>query len=172
MENNESDPLDIDEVKEGTEEESVLWLKNRSFYLEFIPIGLIVLGLIFKSSGFGVWMPVFMIGGLAAAILYLTFSWQLFRVKEYRVPELLLSTVSAVIFPLGIIGFLIDYLYGERLAYYLLKYALYAEIALTFMSIALFIAHLSDKRASSFYRKILARLLIFSAILLRIYLGS
>ncbi len=167
MKTPEESPLDAAELEDYYLANEVDRGDTIRFYLELVPIALLVLALVLKHFEQDYWLELMVVGGLLSAFIYLFFSWFMFKVKEYHRLELILSVVSGMIFPVGILG-LIGQLKGWELANDLIDNGLYAALGLCFFSIALFLFNLQDERASKFYRNLLARLLIFSGMLLQL----
>ncbi len=144
--------------------------KRLNFYLELIPLLFICCGFILKYFGFDYWMEVLGLGAILAALLYLFFAWYLFKVDEYKLPEVILSVLSGLVFLQGILGLLYSFFSWDG-GFDLLSHGLYGGLWLSVLTMVVFLFHLKDERASKFYRKLLARLLVFTIILLTFYPG-
>ena len=92
-------PLDFEEVVEPGESKN----KSRSSLLELIPITLIVIGLYMRNNGIDGASAMMVIGGGLASLMYLLFSWYMFKVEQYRKSEIVLSILVGLIFPIGIL---------------------------------------------------------------------
>ena len=160
-------PLDFDEVIDQEKEASTISPTQRRFQnLEVVPLILLAIGVTMRNNGFSYSTYLLFAGGFSSAILYGFFSWYMFSVDRYRTLEVVLSVLCGLIFPAGILGILARYegwKYGEEL----MTGALYGGVGLIVASILLFIFHLKDKRASTFYRNLIARLLIFTVLILQ-----
>lgn len=162
-------PLDFEEVvqKESEVPQLTTWQK-RLLTLELIPLVLIALGLWMARNGNINAETILNIGGLLSAALYLFFSWYMFKVGKYLPLEIILSILCGLVFPIGFLGiFLMKTMWPYSTQ--MVSLGIYGGLFLAFVSIVLFSFHLKDRRATIFYRNIIARLLIFSMLLL--YLG-
>jgi len=160
-------PLDFDEVIDKKKKVSTISPAQRRFQnLEVIPLILLAVGVMMRNNGFANSTYLLFAGGFSSAILYGFFSWYMFSVDRYRPLEVILSILCGLIFPAGILGILSRYegwKYGEEL----MTGALYGGVGLIGASILLFLFNMKDKRASTFYRNLLARLLIFTVLILQ-----
>jgi len=160
-------PLDYDEVVDKEKEKATIAPAQRRFQnLEVVPLILLAIGITMRNNGFAYNTYFLFAGGFSSAILYGFFSWYMFSVDRYRTMEVILSVLCGLIFPAGILGILARYegwKYGEEL----MNVAMYGGVGLIIVSIVLFIFHLKDKRASTFYRNLMARLLIFTVLILQ-----
>lgn len=160
-------PLDYDEVVDEQKETADLLPAQRRFQnLEIIPLILLAIGVTLRNIGFPYSNYLLFAGGFSCSILYGFFSWYMFSVDKYRPLEVILSILCGLIFPAGILGILSRYEgwpYGEQL----MNISLYGGVGLIAVSILLFVFHLKDKRASTFYRNLIARLLIFTVLILQ-----
>ncbi|MEM6966800.1 MAG: hypothetical protein AAF573_18695, partial [Bacteroidota bacterium] len=162
-------PLDFEEVvQESTVATQLTPWQKRLLTLELIPLILIALGLWMTKSGNAHAENILNIGGWASALLYLFFSWYMFKVGKYLPLEVVLSVLCGLVFPVGFLGIFLmrtSWPYSSQM----ISTGIYGGLFLAFVSILLFSFHLKDRRATVFYRNIIARLLIFSMLLL--YLG-
>ncbi len=165
MSNPDKKPLDFDEV---VKPEEVKKKPRKGALLELIPITLIVIGLYMKNNGISGASEMLITGGGLASLFYLLFSWYMFKVKEYKKMEVILSIIVGLIFPTGILG-LVFYYESWPYASELINAALIGGAVLFVISITFFIANFRDARASVFYRNVLTRLLVFSALLIRLH---
>lgn len=158
-------PLDIDEVvppqKEGKP-------KRKGSLLELIPISLIVIGLYLRNEGKSGASEMMILGGSLASLFYLLFSWYMFKVAEYKKMEVIVSILVGLIFPIGILG-LVCYYESWEYATQLINIALISAGILFVGCLIFFIVNFRDERASIFYRNVLTRLLVFSALLVRLH---
>ncbi len=160
-------PLDIEEVvdREVVQNDEMM---RQLFLLEMIPIAIIGLGIALKYFGKPFWIYAFVLGGIAASVLYVYFSYYMFTVKKYNKLEILLAVLCAIYFPLGVASVVWSSMSLAN-AQDIVKTALYVGIGFSFVSMFLFVLHIRNERASSFYRGLLARILILTAILLQFY---
>lgn len=159
-----SQPLDYEEKEpSGGRPRS-----RKGALLELIPIGLIVIGLYLRNQGNEYGSQFLILGGVLASLFYLLFSWYMFKVEEYKKGEVGLSMIVGLIFPLGIFG-LVCYYENWPYATQLINIALIGAGGLFVLCLGLFLYNFRDERASIFYRNILTRLLIFSALLIRLH---
>jgi len=158
-------PLDYEEVISPEEITQLTPMQKVLQMLELIPLMILAIGLWMSSQGKGNAYLLLKIGGLSSAVLYLFFSWYMFRVGKYRPLEVILSILCGLVFPIGLLGILFKVESWES-NQEMMNIGMYGGLALLFVSILLFGFHLKDKRASLFYRNLIARLLIFTVLLL------
>ncbi len=165
MRSTKSAPLDSEEVLKEDHEA----LRNPySSLIELLPISLIALAVLFRYLDIH-WWPYFLItGGGLAAISYLFLSWYMFKVQRYVLFEVILSVLFGGVFAIGVTGIVFKIQSWED-ADQLIRLAVYAGSSMTICAFILFIFHFRDDRASIFYRSLLSRLLVVTAILLRVY---
>ncbi len=165
MPDQSNSPLDIDEVvsRRSEKPDSI-----RGSLLELLAIGLIVTGFILKNKDAEIASQFIIIGWSLSALLYLMFSWLMFRVKDYQKYEVILSVLCGLTFVIGILGmlFVVEYWEGGP---ELMTVGLYSGAVLFVITIILFIINIRQNRAAAFYRNLLARLLIFCVILIRLH---
>jgi len=94
----------------------------------------------------------------------------MFRVQSYEGYEIVLSILAGISFVCGIIGliFVFEDWYGGT---ELLNIALFSGAGLFVISFILFVINIQRSRSSDYYRNLLARLLIFCVIILRLHPG-
>ena len=159
-------PLDIDEVVDKIEEPKKEF--NRGSLLELIPLSLIVVGFYMRNNDFQMASQFIIIGWSISAFLYLLFSWYMFKVQTYKRYEVVLSVLSGISFLCGIFGliFVFESWYGGN---NLLNIALFSGALLFVICFLSFVINITRSRASEFYRNLLARLLIFCVIIIRMH---
>ncbi len=158
-------PLDAEEpFDEELVEDPRAWRRS---LLELIPLSLIVIAVLLHKYDLPYSSEFFILGGSLAALLYLMFSWYMFKVKRYEKLEVVLSILCGLIFPVGILG-LVFKIESWTNASTIMWSAIYAGGALLAVSLVLFVFHIRDERAATFYRNLLARLLVFCALLIRL----
>jgi hypothetical protein len=165
------DPLDLEEVVSPEKEIPTSPLQRFLQNLEIIPLVILSIGLWMKYKGVAYSSEILIIGGSTSAILYIAFSWLMFRVGKYKTLEVLISIICGLAFGVGILAILFR-LESWEMSEELLAIGLNGMVGLLLVSIGLFAFNLKDKRASVFYRNVIARLLIFTVLLLyfsRIY---
>ncbi len=158
-------PLDSEEVIRPEEDKRS---SQKASLLELIPIALIVIGLYLKNQGNPNGSIMLIFGGGLASLIYLFFSWYMFKVEAYQKREVILSILAGLIFPTGILG-LVSYYESWPFANGLINIALIGSGILFVLSLILFIANFRNERASVFYRNLLTRLLVFAALLIRLH---
>jgi len=163
---NSNSPLDIDEVldSQNREKKDV----KRGSLLELIPLSLIVIGFYLRNNGSEIASQFIIIGWSISAFLYLVFSWYMFRVQSYRRYEVVLSVLSGISFVSGIIGLIFvfeSWSWGSEL----LNFALLLGASLFVITFITFVLNISRSKASEFYRNLLARLLIFCVIIIKMH---
>lgn len=159
---NQKQPLDYEEPENYVDPRSPR-LRNLAFYLELIPLILIASGVYLRSINNNLSGILILSGGLIAGIMYLFFSWYLFKVEEYVFVEVLLSVLAGLIFAGLVFGVLFKIQSWEG-AGQLIYFSMTGGLALCGVSFVLYLFQLGDPRSSRFYRKLLSRLLIFVAI--------
>ncbi len=161
-------PLDFEEVvSDETTEAPISPAQKRLQNFEFVPLITLAIGLFFKLQSWPYATEILIAGGTLSALLYLFFSWFMFRVGKYRPLEVILSILCGLAFSTGIFAILFRMQDWER-SELLVSYGLKGIVFFLFVSIVLFAFHLKDKRASVFYRNLISRLLIFTVLLLYI----
>lgn len=161
-------PLDYEEVVSAeTSESPISPLQKKLQNLEFIPLITLAIGLFFKLQSWPYATEILVAGGTLSALLYLFFSWFMFRVGKYRPLEVVLSIFCGLAFATGIFAILFRMQDWER-SEQLVNYGMKGIVFFLFVSIILFAFHIKDKRASVFYRNLISRLLIFTVLLLYI----
>ena len=165
MTNNNQDPLDLEEVISPKKEMATTPLQRFLQNLEIIPLIILAIGLWMKYQNMAYSSEVLIVGGSTSAVLYIAFSWLMFRVGKYKTLEVILSILCGLAFGVGIIAVLFR-LESWEMSEELLAVGIKGMVGLLFVSIGLFAFHLKDKRASVFYRNVIARLLIFTVLLL------
>ncbi len=159
-------PLDIDEVVVPQKDEKKG--ANRGSLLELIPLSLIVIGFYMHNNGYSAASQFIIVGWSISAFLYLVFSWYMFSVQTYKRYEVVLSVLSGITFVAGIFG-LIFVFESWNGGSELLDFALILGVGLFVISFISFVLNLSRSKASEFYRNLLARLLIFCVIIIKMH---
>jgi len=165
------EPLDLEEVIPSNKEIPATPLQRFLQNLEIIPLIILAIGLGMKYKDMPYSSEALIIGGCTSAMLYFAFSWVMFRVGKYKTMEVILSILCGLAFGTGIIAILFR-LESWEMSEEMLTIGIRGMLGLLFVSIGLFAFNLKDKRASTFYRNVIARLLIFTVLLLyfsRIY---
>ena len=159
-------PLDIDEVVVPEKESKKEF--NRGSLLELIPLSLIVIGFYLRNNDIEFASQFIIIGWSISAFLYLLFSWYMFSVQPYKRYEVMLSVLSGISFVSGIFGliFVFEAWAGGS---ELLTYALFSGACLFVISFIFFVLNITKSRTSEFYRNLLARLLIFCVIVIKMH---
>ncbi len=151
---------------EEPEEELILPPNRRRriwFYLEWIPISLLTIGLVLRRQGSELW-PYFLIGGgIATGVIFLFFSTILLNPKKGSRLEMVLSIVSGLLVALGIGALIAKFLYWE-MAPQLILASIYAGLGLIFLVAFAFLINIRKPDSARFYRGLLARLFIFIAL--------
>lgn len=158
-------PLDLEEVISPEKEIPATPLQRFLQNLEIVPLIFLAIGLAMKYKDMAYSSEVLIIGGTTSAILYIAFSWLMFRVGKYKSLEVILSILCGLAFGVGILAILFRLESWER-SEEMLDIGVKGMVGLLFVSIGLFAFHLKDKRASVFYRNVISRLLIFTVLLL------
>jgi len=159
-------PLDIDEVVVPQKEEKIG--ANRGSLLELIPLSLIVIGFYMHNNDYEAASQFIIVGWSISAFLYLVFSWYMFSVQSYKRYEVVLSVLSGICFVAGIFG-LIFVFESWNGGSELLNFALVIGACLFVISFISFVLNISRSKASEFYRNLLARLLIFCVIIIKMH---
>ena len=155
-------PLDMEESEEGREMADIR--KNRIwFYLEWIPISLLSIGFLLRQQGNYLWKYLLIGGGISAILIYLLFSSSLLQAKKNSRLEMTLSLLSGLLLSFGVLSLIGKFLFWDNAEIWL-RYTLYGGFAmLTLVSFA-FLFHIRQSKATNFYRDLIARLLIFIAL--------
>lgn len=158
-------PLDYPQKSNSVQPEADR-LRKLGNYLELAPILILCTGMLMQTQGLANWKAVILIGGGVAVVIYTIFSYYMFQLEKYTTIEFTLGLFSAVLFPLGVSGILFpEYTQiGDTLAY-----GIYGSAVLLAIGVILFIYNIADPRASIFYRSLIARVMVFGAILLRLW---
>jgi hypothetical protein len=165
MTNKNQDPLDLQEVISPKKELPTTPLQRFLQNLEIFPLIILAIGLWMKYQSMAYSSEILIIGGSTSAILYMAFSWLMFRVGKYKTMEAILSILCGLAFGIGILAILFG-LESGGIKEVILTTGIRGMLGLLFISIGLFAFHLKDKRASIFYQKVIARLFIFIVLLL------
>ena len=156
-------PLDMEEVEKDSN--LLQSSKNRIwFYLEWIPITLISVGILLRFQGNYFWKYLIIGGGAAAAIVYLLFSTTLLKAQKSSKLEMGLSIASGMLLSLGVVSLIGQYLFWDA-AEWLIRLTLYIGLGMILTVGLSFLFHIQDPRSTRFYRDLLARLLIFIALI-------
>ncbi len=157
------EPLDIDETRKQKEEKEPY--SRVRFYLELVPLMLLGVGVLMQYQGSMYWKYPLIVGGGLAAIIYLLFSRFLFKAEKQKTYEVFLSIASGLVITTGILGLLFQEMFwdgGEEM----IRYSLYGALLLIFATLISFIVYIKNQQAARFHRGLLARMLIFVAIVL------
>ncbi len=160
-------PLDFEEVIDP--KKSAIEKKGRkrlAFFLELIPLSILLVAFVLKYFESPLWWWFFSIGAVMACLNYLFLSWFFFKPKDYHSIELGITLAFAGCFGLGILSILLrtySWLGGMRLY----SIALGGTCLLFLISGIMLLMHIRNDKKSRFYRVSLARLMILLAILLR-----
>lgn len=160
-------PLDIEEVVEPKKEGNKEF--NRGSLLELIPLSLIVIGFYMRNNDVEIASKFIIIGWSISAFLYLLFSWYMFKVQTYNERyEVVLSVLCGISFVFGIVGLILVF-ESRNGGSQLLTIALLSGVCLFVITFILFVLNITKSRTSEFYRNLIARLLIFCVIILRMH---
>ena len=134
------------------------------FYLEWIPISLIALGVLLRQQGSDLWQYALVGGGVAAIGIYLLFSTSLLRAQRSSRLEMTLSVVSGLLLSVGIAS-LVGQFYGWALADQGVRFTILGGFAMVLIVGLSFLLQIKNTQSSRFYRNLLARLLVFVALM-------
>ncbi|MFK7807484.1 MAG: hypothetical protein AB8F74_06720 [Saprospiraceae bacterium] len=162
MKRNYQSPLDMEDQPESPElsssRRSKIW-----FYLEWIPITLLSVGVLLRSKGSD-WWPFFMIGGgVAVAIIYVLFSTALLNAAKESTLERTLAIVSGLLVAFGVLSLFAKYQYWDA-APQLVMTSIYGGLGLIALVAIVFLTKIRQPQSAKFYRGLLARLFIFVAL--------
>lgn len=135
-------------------------------YLEVIPIVILIIGMVLHHYGIPSWRPVILFGGSIAVMIYVVFCYLMYHLGRYNTTEFGLALLTALLFPLGISEILFPEWAG--LANFMM-YCLLACSGLFVVATILFVLHLTDARASTFYRSMMARVMVIGVILVKLW---
>jgi hypothetical protein len=156
-------PLDMEEG----DQEAPLLSSHRSnrlwFYLEWIPITLLSLGILLRYLGAEGWPYLVIGGGLATAVIYLLFSTTLLNTHRSSRLEVLLSTASGLLVAYGVLSLIGKYLDWANATQMILR-SIYGGLGMIFVVAVAFLVNIHQPKSARFYRDLLARLFIFIAV--------
>lgn len=159
------DPLDLEEaIGHKAKKERFSTIR---FYLELIPISLLLIGVVLRYRGLPYWQYGLVLGGLMTGLVYLLFSRFLFKAEKQNTYEVILSVASGILIPIGILGVVFRTMQWDN-ADRMVMIALYGSFFLIFATGISFLFHLKDEQAGRFHRSLLARLLVFAVIVFRL----
>ncbi len=141
-------------------------LRKIGQFLEVAPILILTVGMLMQTQGLPYWRSVILLGGGVSVAIYTFFSYFMFQLERYTTIEFTLGLFSAILFPVGVSGILFPEIADN---FDFMTYCLYGCGALFSVSLVLFICNITDDRASIFYRSLIARVMVFGAILLRLW---
>jgi len=141
-------------------------LRKIGQFLEVAPILILSVGMLMQTQGLPYWRSVILLGGGISVAIYTVFSYFMFQLERYTTVEFTLGLFSAILFPIGVSGLLFPEI-AENFDF--MTYCIYGCAALFSVSLLLFIANITDARASIFYRSLIARVMVVGAILLRLW---
>ena len=134
------------------------------FYMEWIPITLLSIGILLRQQDNYLWKYLIIGGGIAAAVIYVLFSTILLKAQQNSPLEMTLSVISGLLLSLGIVSLVAQFLFWD-FAEQLLRITLYAGLAMVLVVGMSFLWHIREVQSARFYRDLLARLLIFIALI-------
>lgn len=135
------------------------------FYMEFIPITLLALGVLLRHQGNDLWTYLVIGGGITTAIIYLLFSTVLLQAQKNSPLEMGLSFASGLLLSLGVASLFAKYLFWDS-AELLIRAALYSGLGMVLIVSLFLLLHIRQPKSTRFYRDLLARLFIFIALIL------
>lgn len=141
-------------------------LRKIGQFLEVAPILMLSVGMLMQIQELPYWRSVILLGGGISVAIYTLFSYFMFRLERYTTIEFTLGLFSAILFPIGVSGILFPEI-ADRFDF--MTYCIYGCAALFSVSLLLFVVNITDPRASVFYRSLIARVMVFGAILLRLW---
>ncbi len=141
-------------------------LRKIGQFLEVAPILILSVGMLMQTQGLPYWRSVILLGGGISVAIYTIFSYFMFQLERYTTIEFTLGLFSAILFPIGVSGLLFPEIAKN---FDFMTYCLYGCGALFSVSLLLFMANITDARASVFYRSLIARVMVVGAILLRLW---
>jgi len=152
---------------EEREAEPILSPARRSriwFYLEWIPISLLTIGIFLRNQGSALW-PYFIIGGgIATGVIFLLFSTVLLNAEKSSRLEMVLSIGSGLLIALGV-GSLFAKYYYWGMATSMILASIYGGLGMIFLVAIAFVFKIRRPKSARFYRGLLARLFIFVALI-------
>ena len=168
MSEEENTPLDYNEVLPDSENEPQNPVnKKLAFYLELIPLAILILAYCLKYLGYASWWAIFSIGAVMACLNYLVISWFFFKPDYNSWLEKLVTVAFAFFFALGIGSIFLRKNNWEK-ADELSHLALSGTGFLFVFSGLMLLWNFRNEQVSRFYRLTLARLLILLVILLKL----
>lgn len=134
------------------------------FYLEWIPISLLSIGILLRHQGNELWQYLIVGGGIATAVIYLLFSTVLLNARRNNKLEMLLSITSGLLVAFGVGSLIANHLNWAG-ATKMILISIYAGLGMIFIVAIAFIFQIRNPQSSRFYRDLLARLFIFIALI-------
>ena len=164
----ENKPLDYQEPKRsnGVESEARTRNKRLTFYLEIIPLTLLVLGISLQYMEQPTWRLVFALGAILACLIYMLSTLFLLWRKKYSWIERSLMILAFIFFSLAIYAIYLQFFNLERAYYFRIYTRQYGMAVLVLTGIG-FIYRIGDLYFSDYYRRLLVRLLVIVAILFK-----
>ncbi len=153
-------PLDMEEPDRevAPAEQRKIW-----FYLEWMPISLLTIGFLLRQQGHPFWKYVLIVGGMSAVVIYLLFSQVLLHAKKNSWLQRGLSIASGLLLSVGV-GSIVGQYFSWEIAEPLLRITLYGGLGLVTVVGLSFLAQIGKPENARFYRSLLARLLVFIAL--------
>ncbi|NNE29438.1 MAG: hypothetical protein HKN16_07365 [Saprospiraceae bacterium] len=160
------EPLDIPDI-ETNEEPSVPKKQLQiSLLLELIPLALLAVGLLMSYRGNQNWRLVFSLGAVLTAIVFLVNNWILLWQENYKNLEIVLSVFSSLFFLIAIYAIYLQFFHLEQ-AHFWSRIGRVIGLILLLGTALGFLLRLSKPGFTAFYRRLLARLLVVFAVLIK-----
>jgi len=139
--------------------------RNRTltFYLDIIPIILLALGFYWQYTGAAQWRPTIAAGAILACIIYCLSSWFLLWKRQYGKVEWALSGISLLFFLAAGYTIYLQF-YNMEEAYLWKHYTKWAGMALLAIVAVGFLVKIRNNNFNDYYRRLLTRILILTAI--------
>lgn len=160
------EPLDYTETNGPQQNEVPKERKRLSVLLEIAPLTLLALGLFLSYQGNPNWRIYFALGAVLTAIIFLINNWLLLWQANYGNLEYGLSIFSSIYF-IVCIGAIYFQFFNLEAAHAWSIIARWLGILLLALTSTGFLLRLKNPSYSDFYRRLLARVLVIFAVLIK-----
>jgi len=161
-------PLDYQEPDVIPGKESPIRSRNKklTFYLEIIPLTLLVLGITLQYLEQPTWRVVFATGAVLACVIYILSTLLLLWRRKYGWIEGTLMVLAFLFFACASYAIYLQFFNLER-AYFFRMYTRWFGMGVLTLAILGFIFRIRDSYFSEYYRRLLTRVLGIVAILFK-----
>lgn len=165
---NQAPLLDDEEYEPGEREpnKEPAWLR-----IDMLPGVLILIALagkIYAPQPY--WHPMMIAGALLMPAFMLGISLYLYKTRRYNKRQLAMALGATALMLLGLLSVWVYDSVSWNIGISTVKWVGYACLAYSFVLMVLWMRQLTDPMAGYFYRRMLSRLVVFSAILLHLWM--